>query len=364
MRILILVIVIAVLYYLERISLRDCFRGFSYAIKPEKTCVDADEEFRIDTVLENNKWMPLLFLRLYEYVPRALNVYRSDHSRAAMNEEYDQDTRVLVQSLYLLPHQRARRSVTASIGERGRYLLGKTRIRCGDLFGLRERTEAFTADEELVVYPKPLSIDAIEPSFGGYLGSLSVRRFIMPDPILTAGFREYSGAEPQKDISWTETLRRNAIMVKQYDYTAEQKAAVIVDISGGTREEIEACYSIARSIIESLENRRILYGFYTNAEMNPRIKGRTAIPDGIGRVHRDSVLESLGRAVHTASISTETLLGRTFGHLDEIRSYIFIAPHPENSTDIIRRYEQRLNTRIYTVRSADWLKQEVNHEND
>ena len=46
MRILILILIIAVLYYLERKSLQDCFRGFSYSIKPEKTCVMPDEEFR------------------------------------------------------------------------------------------------------------------------------------------------------------------------------------------------------------------------------------------------------------------------------------------------------------------------------
>ena len=353
MRILILILIIAVLYYLERKSLQDCFRGFSYSIRPEKTCVMPDEEFRVDTVLENDKWMPMLFIRLYEYVPKVMTVFGKDHAKAVLNQEYDQDTRVLVQSLYLLPHQKAKRTFTATMDRRGRYLLGKTRIRCGDLLGLKEKNEAFMVDEELVVYPRTLPLDAIEPAFGGYLGEMSVRRFIMPDPILTAGFREYSGAEPQKDISWTETLRRNSLMVKQYDYTAEQKAGVIVDISGGNAEEIEACCSLARSIIEYLEKKRIIYSFYTNAEMNPRTKGRTAIPDGLGRVHRDSVLESLGRAVYTTSLSSEKLLARTFGHMDEIRSYIYITPHPENTSALIRRYEQRLNTKIFVIDASE-----------
>ena len=358
MRILILILIILLLYFLERISLKDCFRGFSYAIHPEKKCVYPGEEFRMNTVLENDKWMPMLFIKLYEYMPSAINVYKDDRSKAVLNEEYDQDTRVLVQSLYLLPHQKAKRSFQASLDQRGRYLLGKTRVRCGDLFGLRERTEAFAAEEELVVFPKAVPIDVIEPGFGGYLGSLSVRRFIMPDPILTAGFREYSGSEPQKDISWTETLRRNALMVKQYDYTAEQKASVIVDITDGSREEIEACYGIARSIIEYLEQRRIYYGFYTNAEMNPRIKGRAIVPDGIGRVHKESIMETLGRAVHSSFLSTDTLLSRTFGHMDEMRSYIYITPHPEYKEETIRRYERRLNTRIFTIRSADFTAKE------
>ena len=180
--------------------------------------------------------------------------------------------------------------------------------------------------------------------------------------LLTAGFREYTGVEPMKDISWTETLRRNSIMVKQYDYTAEQKASVIVDITDGEADEIEACFSLARSIIEYLENKHIYYGFYTNAEMNPRIKGRTTVPDGIGRVHRDSILEALGRAVYTASLDSETLLSRTFGLMDEVRSYIYIAPHPENRTDLIRCYEQRLNTQIFVIRSADWTQKEADHE--
>lgn len=362
MRILILIIVISILYYLERKSLSDCFRGFSYAIMPEKTCVYPHEEFRIDTVVENDKWLPMLFIKMYEYVPVSLNVFQPDHSRAVLNEEYDQDTRVLVQTLYLLPHQKAKRSFHAQMSSRGRYLLGKTRVRCGDLFGIREKTEAFAADAELVVYPEALAIDAIEPGFGGYLGELSVRRFIMPDPILTAGFRDYTGAEPQKDIAWTESLRRSSLMVKQYDYTAEQKASIIVDIAGGSRQEIEACYGLCRSIIEYLEKRRIYYGFYTNAEMNPRIKGRRTVPDGIGRVHRETIMESLGRAVHTASLSTDTLLARTFGHMDEMRSYIYIAPHPENSEELLGRYEQRLNTRIFRIRSADWTERSDDHE--
>ena len=186
MRILILILIIAVLYYLERKSLQDCFRGFSYSIRPEKTCVMPDEEFRVDTVLENDKWMPMLFIRLYEYVPKVMTVVGKDHAKAVLNQEYDQDTRVLVQSLYLLPHQKAKRTFTATMDRRGRYLLGKTRIRCGDLLGLKEKNEAFMVDEELVVYPRTLPLDAIEPAFGGYLGEMSVRRFIMPDPILVS----------------------------------------------------------------------------------------------------------------------------------------------------------------------------------
>ena len=49
--------------------------------------------------------------------------------------------------------------------------------------------------------------DSSADVLSGFLGDVSVRRFIYEDPVLTTGFREYTGREPMKHISWTQSAR-------------------------------------------------------------------------------------------------------------------------------------------------------------
>lgn len=328
------------LWILETRSMENCFKKLHYDLHINKRCVNCDEVFSVSSVLENDRFLPLLSLHLTEYYPKETEI-RDAHLKQSYGGEH-----VVEQSLYIMPHERVTRTLEMSLNQRGVYRIGRMRMSAGDLLGLKEEVQTVENRQEIVVYPRKTDLQFIEPSFGGYLGSVSVRRFIMPDPIQTIGFREYTGREPQKDISWSQSLKRNALMVKQYDYTAEQKASVLVDITDGDADQIERCYALCRSIIECLENKHIVFGFYSNA-MTPF--GKTYIPDGTGRVHLESVLESLGRATQGISLSRERLFMKVLSYSAEVRSYILICANTSGLESILPMYERKLQTKVFVI---------------
>ena len=57
-----------------------------------------------------------------------------------------------------------------------------------------------------------------------------MRRFILDDPSLLVGYREYTGREPMKQISWNQTAKTGRLTVRQNDHTTDRIAMVIVNM--------------------------------------------------------------------------------------------------------------------------------------
>ena len=47
----------------------------------------------------------------------------------------------------------------------------------------------------------------LEEMLGGFLGELSVNRYLYEDPILTAGYRPYTSGDPMRSIAWKQSVR-------------------------------------------------------------------------------------------------------------------------------------------------------------
>ena len=334
-------------YLLQRISLEHCLDGISYETEADRRLVESQEEFRLITTLKNARRLPVFFLRLRETVPAGLHA--EDPSVQISNAYHNRSYAYLEQSFYLLPQQQAVRTLPVSLPQRGRYLLRGADLTSGDLLGLKEKTVHFDRFKEIIVIPQRCRLGKLERSFNGYLGEASVRRFIMPDPIDTVGFREYSGREPQKDISWTETLKRNRLIVKQYDYTAEQRATVLLDITSEDSAKIEAAYSLARTVCEELEKKHIRFSFRTDAHISTPQGNRSYVPEGSGRKHLETVYEYLGRAGHSRLLHCEKLLESAVQNRSEQRSYILICAEAKNVQELVRRKEKELGQRIHVM---------------
>ena len=345
MKILTVLIIAAVIALLERYSIEHCFDGLLYTLQCDKRTCECDETIEIRSELINKRRLPILFLRLREYFPSDASLQMID---TVQTLSYKGTESVKEQTLYLMGGQKGEIKVPLQFARRGRFVLGSARITCGDLLGLKRQTKQFDTPLEIVVYPRPADLSSIEPAFGSYLGSVSVRRFIMPDPIQVAGFREYTGHEPQKDIAWPQSLKRNTLMVRKYDYTSDQKAAILVDIENASAAQAEYCYSLARSAAELLEQKHIVFSFATDAVILPGMKP-AYIPDGTGVRHMESVRETLGRAGYACAFSASRLLKTPSAERNELRSYILISAHPENLQADLYRYERSTGMKVFII---------------
>ena len=320
-----LVILVILAGLLQEYTLRHALDKVTYDTFPSKTTVDPDEVFEIITHIRNPKWMPVSYLKFQESLPIEL-VPEGD-----VKLRRDTELSRLTTTTFLKPYQQLERRFGASLPARGRYFLRGATLMGGDFLGTRTSTEYFPVNREIVVVPRPLPEARFGETLGDYLGNMSVNRFIMEDPVLTLGFREYTGREPQRAISWTQSARMGRTMVKNYDHTLDLSVTVILNVECPADMEnrgllIEDCFSATRTICEKLEDKKIKYGILTNAAAAGALGMWSQVSDGLGKNHMMTILEGLGRATHQMTATFESVVNRAVRRDEAGRYYIIITP--------------------------------------
>ncbi len=351
MTILFLLLLVVAAVILQRRSIRDPFSGIEYGVRVSKPLVEPEEEFKVISEVKSTRRLPVFYLRLDEKVPDKLVIKSGTSTQREMTKELlEEELVTLRQTVYLMPRQKVTRTLVCSLPSRGRYIFRSSELCIGDLLGIEESRRSFPYITEVVVFPRRIESSAIEAAFGNYLGDISVRRFILTDPILTVGYREYSGREPQKDISWPASLRQGKLMVKQYDHTSELSANVMLNIDGGSPEEIEQAYSLARFVCESLEKRRVSYSFATNAGTANAAGVWTYMGSGLGEPHLRAILEGLGRATHDRVRSFSALISSLSRGPETAKAYVLVTTPLSPAQDaLVSRVEARLGTQIFRI---------------
>jgi hypothetical protein len=142
-------------------------------------------------------------------------------------------------------------------------------------------------------------------------------------------------------------------MVRQYDYTAERKTGLIVDISDADEESIEAAFSTARSIADHLAGKNIAFSFYTNALILSRTAAEYYVPEGRGEKHLNKVKEVLGRSSCTTASSLEKLLDSVTQDRDMRKSFLLVSASGQDRGGLISSYEKRYGIRIMPVEISE-----------
>ncbi len=329
-----LLMLAAVIAAAELISLKKGLDGVEYDVSPSKALAEPDEALALVTVITNRRRRFLPFIRLNEDVPDALVV--SGDLRA---EDVKRHRSALRSTVYMMPRQRLTRTTPFTIPRRGRYVFLGATLEGGDFMGLSTASRRTDLHRELVILPRRADSGALRDVMGGWMGERSVNRFIMEDPVLTLGYRDYTGREPMKQISWTQTARQGRMMVRCQDHTVERTVTVMLNAHSFAfgsygRRMLEQALSLCRDVCEQLEERRIPYAFISNLRVIGVADSFGEVGDGLGHAHLMTVLEGLGRADYTSRDTLEGLFDRALSRADLGRGHIYITPvardiHPE-----------------------------------
>lgn len=305
MMIVFLVVVIALALLLQKLMAGKDLELIEADHRPDAQIVEPDEPFHIQISLKNKSRRMIPFLRVRENFEQGIEPLECNEPRDGRGVCHVEFT------TWLRSRQSLKRSIPVSIPSRGRYVLREFQLSTGDFLGLNEQSKTCGRFHEVVVAPKELAVDRLNDMFGGFMGEVSVNRFIMEDPVLTLGYREYTGREPMKMISWAQSARTGDLMVKKYDYTLEPTVSVVlnVDTRQPDREELlEICFSLARTVCAMLEQRGVKYSFTSNSILAGAPADSGATSEGLGQRHFMGVLEHLGRATDACKVSMERLL--------------------------------------------------------
>lgn len=341
------VIVILVALALQRYSVwraQNC-RDIHYACWPSVDACEAGDGFFVYSVVSNHGRRPSLPMRVEERFPKGLQVMEA--------EQYDvqvlkNEHRIYTSTVVVRGRQQVKRYLRASIPARGAYRFDFADFYAGDFLGLHEYRFRRDNDHTVVIYPPKISDERLLETFSNAVDEIARRKQLLEDPLSVCQYRDYTGREPMRQISWKQSAVRNRLIVKEFDPVWQHAVTIVLDLQyhgdfEHHRRRQEFCFSLARTLSELLEQRFIGYQLITNAMISHDISRFTSTGGRGGSFRR--ILYALGSAQNGCVCSVEELMGQVCADSGNQGRILFI------STCCDERVRVALDkTRAYTRR--------------
>jgi len=112
---------------------------------------------------------------------------------------------------------------------RGGFPLGPTRITSGDPFGIFRISRSYPATASLIVLPMLFPVSEFLSPPGLLPGGKAIRRKSIDITPHAAGIREYVPGDPMKRIHWPTSIRRDQLMVKEFEQDPQAEVWLFLD---------------------------------------------------------------------------------------------------------------------------------------
>lgn len=112
---------------------------------------------------------------------------------------------------------------------RGSFQLGATLINVGDPFGIFASQKIIPAKEKLIVFPMIQAIQFFPSSPGLLPGGHVIERKSQDITPHAAGVREYVHGDAMKRIHWRTSIRRDKLMVKEFEQDPQAEIWIYLD---------------------------------------------------------------------------------------------------------------------------------------
>ncbi|WP_029233121.1 DUF58 domain-containing protein [Butyrivibrio sp. VCB2006] len=318
MRYLLLVGLVVIVVLLQFVISPRASAHLLYRYTYDSKLAEPGEKIAFSDKLINSWFFPIVYIRLLECMPEGAVILGKNKNKES-------------HSLFLPAHKSYQHTVYFTLPKRGIYRGGKYYLETGDFLGFKSWIESGETTTDITVMPSTCKDEYVLKVLGGYIGDISVRRFIMEDPVLTIGYLDYTGREPMKKISWKHSAKVGKLMVKNSDYTVDANAAIVLNMASGSSKEKEKCLEIVRTVCEKLEEEKISYQFLSNGDAGN-------LDEGYGKKHFDQIMTNLGRSSLVSFFSFDDLIDCCIRERKRSRSYFIISAPltPDNRKALIR----------------------------
>ncbi|MDR7857409.1 DUF58 domain-containing protein [Tissierella sp.] len=340
-----LVALLGITYVINMVALSYGFTNLNYRMEIRQKTAEIGDGIDIESIVENLSLLSVSFLRIDELFPTGFHKKQNTYT------------------LFVMPYQRVKRTYKLIAEKRGLYSIKDVTLTLGDFVGLESHKKQIKLDHEVIVFPKKLELSENIVPEGALSGDISVKRWIIDDPLMTIGIREYTGNEPERYIHWPSSIKYGNLMVRSFDFTTDNSVMVVLNLETMKPcwkpvEEglIENAISITRGVIEEFEDIKIPYGIANNEyNKNPDyVRGHFYHP-GLGQSHLVNLLEVLGKINYKVPFFFENTLkdiGKSKGNYSTI---VIITPR------ILETYIDPINELSRTVNGVVVISLEGEH---
>ena len=340
--------VLATVFALELMSL-NALKRLTYHCEINMALTEPDEVATLTYRVTNASSWPIMFVG-YSFLFHDMVEVRETEAWQKRHGTQSFLNSLFGGELFLMPHRGIKGSISFSLKKRGMYHnLGQIYLETGDFLGFKNSVMSYDLGLPMVCTAKMSDREEDLRVIGGLLGDISVKRFICDDPSLVIGYREYSGREPLKDISWVQTAKLDSLMVKTHDFTTDCDVTVLVDIEPVAEKDVERCLSLVRTVCEYLEAERIPYAIRSNGDLFETDRG-------IGRKHLFEIHRRIGVSRFTKYRDFEALVNRSMQTQHGNHGLIAILPKHDLWIEmVITQIGARTNTAVSVLISEEDL---------
>lgn len=310
---------------------RGAMRGLTYTRYFTKNAVFEGDTVEMVEVISNAKWLPLPWLRLESSIQTGLRFSDQANLDIYSGDIYQNH----ISLFYLRPYRRIKRHHQVMCARRGLFRLDSATLTTGDPLGLISRARKFPLQLELLVYPQILALHELPLPNHSWIGELAVQRWIVEDPFLTSGIREYRPGDAMGSINWKATARTGTMQVHKRDYTADHRLIICLNLEDSDTmwrnindpERIELGIRYAATVADQALRSGIETGFICNGHLvdGPRQSVRIGPSAAAGQF--ELLLTTLARLVLDRTVSMPTLLEEVLSEEPVDTDYLLITCH-------------------------------------
>lgn len=283
--------------------------GVEYNREFSQTVVFEGDEIEMTDEISNKKILPLPWLRLETRLHPDLKFEKHKDNLAGDNE--------LHRALYsFTPYQRVRRTQYFTCSKRGHYEFSNVHLSSGDPFGFVTARKHLQVKGEITVYPKLIDIKDFPVPSQSWLGDVSVRRWIVEDPFVAAGVREYQSGDALNTVNWNATARTDQLQVTQNDYSADHNVMIYLNFNQTDdvwrpvidRDLAEKSISYAATMATYIVEKGLNVGFGCNSYIGAKTRNRIRIEPDSSKPHLNFLLDTMSKLAVDANKLITTFL--------------------------------------------------------
>lgn len=229
------IIFFAVLYIQVWLFGRFAFTGLEYRCEfSTSEAHEGDDIYLVETVY-NKKLLPVPWLKVDIHSSRWLGF-------AGTCSVIAQDSRRVTSSFVLKGYQKTTRRWKLKCLKRGVFITENVTLISGDLLNFNVVSIPVRVDACLMVYPEIINLEEIFNPVNFLQSDNIVRRWIVDDPFIMSGAREYTPRDPVNRIHWPATAKEGRLMIRKNDFTAHLSLTILLNMQSKLYEYVDVVY--------------------------------------------------------------------------------------------------------------------------
>jgi len=349
---LLVIVTLVMLFFLAELLFykKLLLKKIEYKLSFSKTEAFEGDDMFVDEEIYNKKPIAIPWIKA--------DIHSSKYLEFAGASSTIVDQRRIVTSGFILRgYQKTKRRWYMKCTRRGVFNIENATISCGDLLGLVTESKPMPINITLTVYPGTININEMFFSSKDIMGEAIVKRFILDDPFIVRGTRDYVPGDTINKINWKATARHNKLMVKENDFTTKVGITVLFNIQSDynefnfvkDRDVIEFGIKAVSTILNRGFKNNTPIRFGTNGFIIDNEKDMIFTKQGSSQEHAMELLNILAKLVLKNIRNFEIYLERIEEKLINTQVFIVTAYINEEMINAARKILRRGNTVKFLV---------------